>query len=218
MALMETTPAFRSLRIVDPKGSARTSAPACLSVPVAVAGRDQAQSRQHTHDGDAMLAATKGGRYPSSVQLIHRLAAARRTTLRSRGLIACGQCGCSVVGEIKKQRYVYYHCTGYADKCQGNRPPAAASMCARRRLRLSSPTARLLPLRRRGVGLGAGGPARQPRGSEAGAPGGDQRLQAEHARLGERINAMYIDKLDGKIGGDFFDRFAGEWGAAALAA
>jgi site-specific DNA recombinase len=33
------------------------------------------------------------------------------------------------------------------------------------------------------------------------APGGDQRLQAEHARLGERINAMYIDKLDGKIGG-----------------
>jgi hypothetical protein len=38
-----------------------------------------------------------------------------------------------------------------------------------------------------------------------------KRLQAEHARLGERINAMYIDKLDGKIGGDFFDRFAGEW-------
>jgi hypothetical protein len=36
------------------------------------------------------------------------------------GLIACGQCGCSVVGEIKKRRDVYYHCTGYADKCQGN--------------------------------------------------------------------------------------------------
>jgi site-specific DNA recombinase len=32
------------------------------------------------------------------------------------GLIACARCGCSVVGEIKKQRYVYYHCTGYADK------------------------------------------------------------------------------------------------------
>lgn len=36
------------------------------------------------------------------------------------GLIACAQCGCAVVGEIKKQRYIYYHCTGYADKCQGN--------------------------------------------------------------------------------------------------
>jgi site-specific DNA recombinase len=37
------------------------------------------------------------------------------------------------------------------------------------------------------------------------------RLQAEHKRLGDRINVMYIDKLDGKIGGDFYDRFAGEW-------
>jgi site-specific DNA recombinase len=36
------------------------------------------------------------------------------------GLIACGRCGCAVVGEIKKHRYVYYHCTGYADKCRGN--------------------------------------------------------------------------------------------------
>ena len=33
------------------------------------------------------------------------------------GLIACGHCGCSIVGEIKKQRYVYYHCTGYKGKC-----------------------------------------------------------------------------------------------------
>ena len=26
-----------------------------------------------------------------------------------------------------------------------------------------------------------------------------------------RIDAMYIDKLDGKIGGDFFDNMAGQW-------
>jgi hypothetical protein len=25
------------------------------------------------------------------------------------GLIACAQCSCAVVGEIKKERYVYYH-------------------------------------------------------------------------------------------------------------
>jgi site-specific DNA recombinase len=28
------------------------------------------------------------------------------------GIINCGHCGCSLVGEIKKARYVYYHCTG----------------------------------------------------------------------------------------------------------
>jgi hypothetical protein len=33
------------------------------------------------------------------------------------GLISCGHCGCSLVGEIKKSRYVYYHCTGYKGKC-----------------------------------------------------------------------------------------------------
>jgi Recombinase zinc beta ribbon domain len=46
------------------------------------------------------------------------------------GLIGCAQCGCAVVGEIKKDRYVYYHCTGYADKCQGN--PAS---CRRKNVR-----------------------------------------------------------------------------------
>ena len=38
-----------------------------------------------------------------------------------------------------------------------------------------------------------------------------ERLKAEHNRLQARIDAMYIDKLDGKIGGDFFDRMAGQW-------
>src|SRR6202166_5054375 len=33
------------------------------------------------------------------------------------GLVSCGHCGCSFVGEIKKGRYVYYHCTGYKGKC-----------------------------------------------------------------------------------------------------
>jgi len=33
------------------------------------------------------------------------------------GLVQCGPCGCSMVGERKKGRYVYYHCTGYRGKC-----------------------------------------------------------------------------------------------------
>lgn len=37
------------------------------------------------------------------------------------------------------------------------------------------------------------------------------RLQAEHARLGERISAMYVDKLDGKISGAFFEEMSGQW-------
>jgi hypothetical protein len=33
------------------------------------------------------------------------------------GLITRGHCGCALVGEIKKKRYIYYHCTGYKGKC-----------------------------------------------------------------------------------------------------
>ena len=32
-------------------------------------------------------------------------------------LISCGHCGCAFVAEIKKQRYVYYHCTGNKGRC-----------------------------------------------------------------------------------------------------
>lgn len=32
-------------------------------------------------------------------------------------LLSCGHCGCALVGEEKKRRYVYYHCTGFRGKC-----------------------------------------------------------------------------------------------------
>jgi site-specific DNA recombinase len=128
------------------------------------------------------------------------------------GLIACSKCGCSVVGEIKKQRYVYYHCTGYADKCQGN--PVS---CRRKYVREETLEAQFTQLLGRlrfddevlawvREALQASHADQRREHQEA-----IEGLRAEHARLGERINAMYIDKLDGKIGGDFFDRFAGEW-------
>jgi hypothetical protein len=46
------------------------------------------------------------------------------------GLIACSKCGCSIVGEIMKQRYVYYRCSGYAGKCRDE--PAS---CRQKRVR-----------------------------------------------------------------------------------
>jgi site-specific DNA recombinase len=34
-----------------------------------------------------------------------------------QGVGRCGHCGCSMVGELKKQRYVYYHCSKYKGNC-----------------------------------------------------------------------------------------------------
>jgi site-specific DNA recombinase len=33
------------------------------------------------------------------------------------GLLSCGHCGCALTAEIKKGRYIYYHCTGYKGRC-----------------------------------------------------------------------------------------------------
>jgi site-specific DNA recombinase len=38
-----------------------------------------------------------------------------------------------------------------------------------------------------------------------------KRLRAEYDRLQNRIHAMYVDKLDGKVDGVFFERMSGEW-------
>ncbi len=33
------------------------------------------------------------------------------------GLVDCGRCGCAMTAELKKGRYVYYHCTGGRGRC-----------------------------------------------------------------------------------------------------
>ena len=35
------------------------------------------------------------------------------------GLLICGHCGCTITAEIKKSRYVYYHCTKSKGNCPG---------------------------------------------------------------------------------------------------
>jgi site-specific DNA recombinase len=136
----------------------------------------------------------------------------RRHDFAFSGLIACHACGCAVVGEIKKQRYVYYHCTGYADKCQGN--PAS---CRRRHVREEALEARFTELLGRlrfddevlewvRDALHASHADERREHEEA-----IKHHQAEHKRLQDRINAMYIDKLDGLVDMAFYERMSNQW-------
>ena len=127
-------------------------------------------------------------------------------------LIACHACGCAVVGEIKKERYVYYHCTGHADKCQGN--PAT---CRRKYVReevLEKQFTKLLGLLHfedevlewvRDA-LHASHADQRREHEEA-----INRHQAEYKRLDDRIRAMYVDKLDGIIEAAFYDKMSSQW-------
>ena len=117
-----------------------------------------------------------------------------------------------MVGEIKKQRYVYYHCTGYADKCQGN--PAS---CRRKYVREEVLEQQFTELLGRlqfddevlewvREALHASHADERREHEEA-----IERLQAEYKRLSDRINAMYVDKLDGRVDAAFFDKMSAEW-------
>jgi site-specific DNA recombinase len=128
------------------------------------------------------------------------------------GLISCKQCGCAVVGEMKKQRYVYYHCTGYADKCQGN--PAS---CRRKYAREEALEAQFTELLGRlkfddevlewvRDALHASHADERHEHEEA-----IRRHQVEYKRLQERINAMYVDKLDGVVDAAFFEKMSTQW-------
>jgi site-specific DNA recombinase len=128
------------------------------------------------------------------------------------GLMTCAACGCAVVGEIKKERYVYYHCTGYADKVRG-----APASCSRRYVREEVLEQQFTDL------LGQlsfdedvidwvrdalhASHADERREHDAAI----KRLEAENKRLQERIHAMYVDKLDGLIDAEFFERTSRGW-------
>jgi site-specific DNA recombinase len=109
------------------------------------------------------------------------------------------------VGEIKKGRYVYYHCTGYRGKCLEpyTREEVLAERFGQLLKRLSFDDEVMAWVREA---------LRQSHDDEKLEHGAAiAREQAEYNRLQSRIDAMYVDKLDRRIDAAFFDRKAAEW-------
>jgi site-specific DNA recombinase len=121
------------------------------------------------------------------------------------GFIACGHCGCSIVGEVKKQRYVYYHCTGFKGRC--DEPYVREEIIEQRftgllgRLKFDDEVLEWVC-----EALDASHADERREHEDA-----IKRLRAESDRLQNRIHAMYVDKLDGKVDGIFFERMSREW-------
>jgi site-specific DNA recombinase len=121
------------------------------------------------------------------------------------GLINCGHCGCALVGEIKKGKYVYYHCTGYKGKCPEpyTREEVLSEQFAEILKRLAFDDEILAWVR---------DALRQSHGDEKRFhEEAIARLQTEYGRFQNRLDGMYVDKLDGKVDGAFYERKASEW-------
>ena len=123
------------------------------------------------------------------------------------GLVRCGHCGCAMVAELKKGRYVYYHCSRAKGKC--SEPYTREEVLDERfaalldGLRFDDEVLAWVTNALRA----SHGDERQHHEEAI------RRLQAEYDRLQHRIDAMYVDKLDGRIDAAFFDRRAAEWRA-----
>ena len=108
--------------------------------------------------------------------------------------------------------YVYYHCTGYSDKCN----PAT---CRRKYVREEALEQQFTSLLGQlhfddevlswvQEALHSSHADKRQEQEEAIA-----RLRAEYDRLQRRLDAMYVDKLDGRVDAAFFDKMAAEWRA-----
>lgn len=121
------------------------------------------------------------------------------------GLIKCGHCGCAVVGEVKKQKYIYYHCTGFKGKC--GEPYVREEVIEEqfsqllKQLRFDDDAFNWI---RKALRESFGDEKQE--NAEA-----IKRLIKERDRLQQRIEAIYIDKVDGKIDDEFHDRMHDEW-------
>jgi site-specific DNA recombinase len=121
------------------------------------------------------------------------------------GLITCGHCGCAVVGDIKKGKYVYYRCSGAKGKCPESytRGEELESKFAAVLKGLSFNQETLACMRR--ALLESHQDEKQLHAAAV------ERLQREHRRLQDRLERMYEDKLDGQIENEFYNRKAADY-------
>jgi hypothetical protein len=122
-----------------------------------------------------------------------------------RGLMNCAYDGCLLTGDVQKEKYVYYRCTGHRGKC--DLPRFREEDIA---LRMGEPlkglqvpqevVSRIVAVLREDQ-------------SSAGARIAAERtrLEARLASIRTRMDKAYEDKLDGVIEPEFFDRKMTDW-------
>lgn len=118
------------------------------------------------------------------------------------GLIECGHTGGHLVGELKKGKYVYYRAVGakgvpYVKEEELERQFGVALM--------------LLTFDEEVLGWISQALKESNADTHKFHEETLGRLQAEYKKLESRINAMYVDKLDGKIADTFFVEKSAEW-------
>lgn len=120
-------------------------------------------------------------------------------------LVSCGHCGCSLVGEIKKKRYIYYHCTGYKGKC--HEPYIREEVLEKQ----FTEVLKDLSFDEEVMSWISEALHESHIDEKDYHEKAIDDLHKEYTKLQSRIDTMYMDKLDGRIDNAFFDRMSENW-------
>jgi site-specific DNA recombinase len=122
-----------------------------------------------------------------------------------RGLMTCAHDGCQLTGDVQKEKYVYYRCTGYHGKCElpRFREEEIGERLGEPLKGLQVPpeiVSRIVTM------------LREDQSQSAGRVNAERtRLESRLAAIRNRMDAAYMDKLDGKITEDFWERTTTDW-------
>ena len=121
------------------------------------------------------------------------------------GLLRCGACGCAITAEIKKDRYVYYHCTFDKGSCGGQyvREEELERQFEDILGELQFSEA-LLDWMRDALRQSQKEKAEYHRRAI-------EKLNAQYTKLQNRIDQIYLDKLDGEVEAAFYRRNVSAW-------
>jgi hypothetical protein len=121
------------------------------------------------------------------------------------GLLKCAACGCAITAEIKKDRYIYYHCTFDKGNCGGSYVREeelerqfeeilgefqfSETIFDWMREALRQSQKEKAEFHRRSI----------------------EKLNTQYTKLQNRIDQIYLDKLDGEIEEAFYRRNVSQW-------
>ena len=124
-----------------------------------------------------------------------------------RGLLTCAHDGCTVTAELKKQKCVYYRCSGYRGKCElpRFREEEISNQLGELLKNIHIPDAILERIKEtlKSDQVRLKNVSAQQR----------QKLEQRLSDVQRRMDQAYADKLDGKIPEDFWERKMADWRA-----
>jgi len=118
--------------------------------------------------------------------------------------MTCGHCGSSVVGKLKKAKYVFYHCTEHRGTCTDPYTREAS---------LDDQFAAVLEALHfdpEVMGWIRAALVESHQDVSRHHEDAIKKLRAETDRLQHRIDAVYLDNVDGVVTAEFFERKATE--------